>query len=324
MPSTEPEHLLSAGKFIHVAAGVVENARGEILIAKRPDHLHQGGLWEFPGGKLKAGESVFSALQRELLEEVNLTIESAEPLIQIPWHYPDKSVMLEVLRISAYSGEAEGCEGQVIKWIKPEKLEQYNFPAANQAILTALSLPQCYMITGEFTDMDDFLIKLKTGLEQGIRLVQLRAKHASGEELSTLINQAKPLCAKHKAHLLVNTSVEIAQQHNVGIHLCSQRLMACESRPLTKEHLVGASVHNEKELQQANRLGLDFVVISPVLPTRSHPEVNPIGWDTFRTLTSQSSVPVYALGGVSTEELEHARQAGAQGIAAISAFWRSE
>lgn len=323
MPNTEPEGTGRADSFIHVAAGVLENAGGEILIAKRPDHLHQGGLWEFPGGKLEAGEAVLTALQREFAEEVAITIDAAEPLIRIPWHYPDKAVLLDVWRIAAYSGQARGLEGQTIRWVRREELDHYAFPAANRAILNALRLPARYLISGEFHRPEDFLARLQRGLEQGLSLVQLRAKHLPEQELIPLVNQAKALCATYEARLLVNTTAALAGRLDVGIHLSSRQLLDSRVRPLPQDRMVAASVHNAAELQHANRLGVDFVVISPVLPTRSHPDAVILGWPGLAKLVEQAAMPVYALGGMTEAQLPHATQAGAQGIAAISAFWKA-
>ena len=114
MPSTVPDKAELHGSHIHVAVGVVQNAHVEILITQRPEHLHQGRLWAFPGGKVEQGEDVLHALQREFKEEVGITIESTELLIQIPFHYPDKSVLLDVFRVTAFSGVASGLEGQAI------------------------------------------------------------------------------------------------------------------------------------------------------------------------------------------------------------------
>ena len=120
----------------------------------------------------------------------------------------------------------------------------------------------------------------------------------------------------------LNTSVELAKKLNVGLHLNSQDLMNCEQRPIANDQWLCASVHNETELQQANILGVDFVVISPVLPTDSHPSAPTLGWEEFSHLVRQSSMPVYALGGMTEEHRAMARQTGAQGIAAITAFWK--
>jgi len=322
MPSTVPDTAGMRDKLTHVAVGVVQNAKAEILITKRPGHLHQGGLWEFPGGKLEQDEDVFDALQRELKEEVGITIDSAEPLIQIPFHYPDKSVLLDVLCIKAFSGTATGLEGQALQWVPQSQLAEFSFPLANQAIINALRLPDAYLITGEFENKQGFLSRLHHGLKQGIKLVQLRTGQLPEKELALLAEEAKSLCGEYQAQLLVNTNAELAKQLDVGLHLNSQSLLACDKRPIGNDKWLAASVHNETELHKANRLGVDFIVLSPVLPTSSHPGAPVLGWETFESMVGQSAVPVYALGGMSEADITTAKQRGAQGIAAISTFWK--
>lgn len=125
--------------LITVAVAVI--CRGEqVLIAKRPSHVHCGDLWEFPGGKVEASESIFSALQRECQEELGISVLEASALTQIIHHYPEKSVQLEVQRVHAFEGEPEGREGQVVQWVSLSDLAQYEFPSANQEIINALSL----------------------------------------------------------------------------------------------------------------------------------------------------------------------------------------
>lgn len=133
-------------KRVHVAVGVVKNSDGEILIAKRADHQHQGGLWEFPGGKVEAGETVPQALIRELQEEVNLDCTSAEitSLMQQSYDYPDKSVLLDIYWVvesfeqKQFKVHARGLEGQPLAWVSIDQLDQYEFPAANTAIIEQL------------------------------------------------------------------------------------------------------------------------------------------------------------------------------------------
>jgi 8-oxo-dGTP diphosphatase len=123
---------------VRVAVGVIRNARGEVLVARRHDHLHQGGLWEFPGGKIHAGESSHEALCRELVEELDIRVETAAPLIDIEHHYPDKSVRLEVWSVGAFHGTPRGLQGQPLAWLSPAALDPAQFPAANAAIIEAL------------------------------------------------------------------------------------------------------------------------------------------------------------------------------------------
>ncbi len=129
-------------KQIHVAAGVI--VRGvaernvEILLAKRPDHLHKGGLWEFPGGKVEAGESAVEALRRELVEELGITVQEAGPLLEVPYVYPEKTVLLDVYLVSLFAGEPEGKEGQAIRWVSLTALRDFAFPEANAPIVDYL------------------------------------------------------------------------------------------------------------------------------------------------------------------------------------------
>jgi len=125
-------------RVVRVAVGIVADADGAILITRRPDRVHQGGLWEFPGGKVETGETVDAALGRELHEELGIVIQSAEPLLEV-WHsYPEKTVVLEVWRVTAYLGEPHGREGQPLLWILPEALADFTFPAADGPIIARL------------------------------------------------------------------------------------------------------------------------------------------------------------------------------------------
>ncbi|NRA69983.1 MAG: 8-oxo-dGTP diphosphatase MutT [Gammaproteobacteria bacterium] len=123
---------------IWVAAGVIENANGEILIAKRLAHLHQGGKWEFPGGKVEANETALQALSRELIEEVNIEINGGISLLKLEHDYGDKIVILDFFHVTDFRGEAKGLEQQEICWVKKSLLKNYQFPAANQPVIEAL------------------------------------------------------------------------------------------------------------------------------------------------------------------------------------------
>lgn len=125
-------------KLVHVAVGVIKNTNNQILIAKRADDAHQGGLWEFPGGKIENGESVLDALKREFKEEVDININDAEPLMEIKHDYGDKAVLLDIYLSKDFSGIATGVEGQIIEWVGIDKLDSYSFPEANKAIIKKL------------------------------------------------------------------------------------------------------------------------------------------------------------------------------------------
>ncbi|HSO78893.1 MAG TPA: NUDIX domain-containing protein, partial [Chromatiaceae bacterium] len=102
--------------LIHVVAGAIQDCQGRVLVARRPLGAHQGGLWEFPGGKLEPGELPLQGLARELEEEVGIRVQATRPLIRLPHDYGDRRLVLEVHRVTAYAGEPIGREGQPLSW----------------------------------------------------------------------------------------------------------------------------------------------------------------------------------------------------------------
>ncbi|MEI7996254.1 MAG: Nudix family hydrolase [Methylococcaceae bacterium] len=313
-------------KRLQVAVGVIKNARGQILISLRDESLHQGGLWEFPGGKIESGESAVQALTREIEEELAITVITATPLITVKHQYPDLAVQLHVFLVNQFSGDAKSCEGQPFKWVNPAELTNYAFPTANHPIITAAQLPPFYAILDDVEE-SLLLVNLQKILNRGIKLIQLRLKTVPSETIDKFIGQAYPLCKQHGALLLINSAVKNAEDFVVdGIHLTSRDLMAINKRPVfpkrstAKAQWLAASCHNLQELQHAQTIGVDFVVLAPVLATKTHPETEPLGWAQFEKLVSQVNLPVYALGGLSETQLDSARQTGGQGIAAIRAF----
>lgn len=125
--------------IVHVVVGVLLNDNQQVLIALRPVQSHQGGLWEFPGGKVEEGESVEYALNREFEEELGISVLACTELTQIRHEYIDKPVLLDVWRIEKYSGTPKGREGQVIEWRALSKLRAEDFPKANERIIRVLN-----------------------------------------------------------------------------------------------------------------------------------------------------------------------------------------
>ena len=165
----------------------------------------------------------------------------------------------------------------------------------------------------------EFLQRLEVALQQGLSLVQLRAHDLDDTAYIRLAEAALDICRHHQARLLLNRPNQILTWAD-GVHLTRHQLALCRERPVVNGW-VGASCHDLGELRQAERLGLDYVLLSPVQPTLSHPDVTPLGWRCFSRWVEQVNLPVYALGGVGLESLSQAKQWGAQGIAGISALW---
>lgn len=328
-------------KLIHVAVGVIHNGlqsqndhlERKILIAKRGDHQHQGGLWEFPGGKVEEGETVQQALQRELEEELGLRadVENMLPLITIPFHYPDKSVLLDVWNV--YGDEFDqdlslGKEGQPLVWTQLDNLGEYDFPAANKAILDALVLPQQIIISPSTSDCDEILKRLAQSIKDYPgSWVQLRAPSLDQLQYTQLAMRLYGICKEAGTKLIWNCPLAWYQVAFAdGLHLSQanfDKLSVTErpipDRPIPNIQWLSMACHNLSELEIAQELA-DYVLVSPVQATETHVEATPLTWSGFKVVAQQARIPCYALGGMQAQDVEVAKAKGAQGIAGIRCF----
>jgi 8-oxo-dGTP diphosphatase len=306
----------------HVVAGILRDESGRVLVAQRLPGKHLAGLWEFPGGKCEPGESAGAALRRELHEELGIEVGSSQPLIAVPWHYPGKSILLDVYEVPRWQGTAHGREGQALRWASMGELATLPMPPADRPVVAALRLPPHYPISPEpDADHRAFLCTLHRVLDTGEKCIQLRAKQADVTTLRALLPEVRTLVARAGASVLVNTHIDLAAEFGLGVHLPADLLLRTTTRPLSFNCWVAASCHDARELAHAAAIGVDFVVLGPVLPTASHAGAAALGWNRFAELCAQAPFPVYALGGLTQSDLPAARSAGAQGIAGISAFW---
>lgn len=317
---------------IHVVAGVIEDARGRILLARRTAGRDLAGSWEFPGGKVDRGETPEQALTRELHEELGIQVHASTPLIAVPCAYPHKRIVLDVRRITAWSGHASGRERQALTWASPQKLGSYPMPPADRPVVAALRQPDRYLITPEpdAQRLDAFLIGVERAVASGVRRLQLRSRSLDVDSLRALAIRVQKRLRSSRAELLINCGelqqIELARELGVGVHLRAALLMRLSERPLARDvrHRgvsVAASCHDASELAQAEALGLDFAVLGSVRATASHPDLAPLGWPSFAALRENVSLPIYALGGLGVDDLAPARAHGAQGIAAIRGLW---
>ncbi len=302
---------------------MLKNPEGEVLLARRPAGSHQGGLWEFPGGKIEPGETAQQALARELLEELGVRVEKCRPLIRVSHCYQDRTVVLDTWLVSRWQGEPRGNEGQPLSWVPPQELCSRPMPAADKPVLGALDLPDIYLITPPAVEnREHFLAQLERALKSGLSLLQFRVFGLEAKRLEHLAREACLLCKEHDARMMLNGSAALAQKIGAhGLHLDRRRLLSSDCRGDYPDLLLSASCHDARELQQAESLGVNFAVLSPVLPTLSHPDAEVLDWDGFSKLCRNASIPLYALGGMSAAMLEQSWVQGAQGIAGIRGLW---
>lgn len=309
---------------VHVVAGVLRDAGGRVLLARRPAGKHLAGLWEFPGGKCDAGEAPVDALARELREELGIVVESARPLIAIPHRYPEQDILLDVWTVSAWTGSPEPREGQALAWVERDALAHVAMPPADRPVVAALELPDRYLVTPAFDPaaIADLLAGIESACRRGLRMVQLRQPQWPRARLAEAARAAREICRAHGARLLLNADIQLAMVLGLdGVHLPARVAADLLQRTLPADRWLGVSCHDAAELLHAVRIGADFATLSPVFASPGHEHAQPLGWERFADLVAHAPMPVYALGGVEAEDIDAAWMAGAQGIAAIRGLW---
>lgn len=299
---------------------------GRVLIARRPDHVHQGGLLEFPGGKVEPEETVQQALMREILEETGLQVPlaSLRPVIGIRHDYGDKRVFLDVWRTDNAVGEAEGREGQAVQWLPLDALQDEAFPAANRPIIRALRLPSWLAITGDFRTPADLVNQFQERVTIARpAMVILRAPALKVWEYQAVARDLVMIGREHGAEVVLHGGPERLDSvpEAAGLHLPWRVAAECRTRPVAAEKWLGVSCHNDAETDHARALQADYITLGPVAPTPSHPGEPVMGWDVFRRKVAAAGMPVYALGGLTPADRDIAIASGAQGVAGISLWW---
>jgi len=315
-------NLQQKSNLVEVAVAVLQKQDGSFLMAQRPPGKAYAGYWEFPGGKVEPGETPHHALIRELHEELGIEVKTAYPWLTRIFSYPHATVRLNFFRVTSWQGEPHGREGQLLSWQRLPRLTVSPILPANDPILRALHLPDLYAISNATElGMEVFIQRLQQALDNGLRLLQIREKGWSRTELKDLAMRSIKLAHASGARVLLNENIELAKEVVAdGVQLTAAQLATCKQRPDIE--LCAASCHNAVELKLAAELALDFVLLSPVLPTKSHPGAQHLGWEKFAGITSASAMPVYALGGLQRDDMETAWQSGAHGIALLRQAWR--
>jgi 8-oxo-dGTP diphosphatase len=301
---------------IEVAAAVIQRPDGAFLLAQRPQGKVYAGYWEFPGGKVEPGEPAADALARELHEELGIEVETAYPWVTRVFTYPHATVRLNFFRVTGWRGEPHPKEDQAIAWQQPGRPMASPMLPANAPVLAYLALPVEYAITDATRwGTAAMLDKLERRLEQGLKLVQLREPGLSADERRLFSDHAIARARRYGCKVMVKAPHPGAD----GIHITASQLMSLNERP--RGMLVAASCHAREELERAMQLELDFAVLGPVKATASHDQTSPIGWNAFGELIRGTTIPVYAIGGLTRADLEQAWRAGAHGLAMIRGAW---
>ncbi len=311
---------------IDVAVGVLVRDDGSFLLARRPEGKPMAGYWEFPGGKLEPGESVFDALVREFDEELGLRIDGASPWARRVVRYPHATVRLHFWRSfgenRGWRGAPESREGQAFRWERIERLTTEPWLAGAEPVRRWLRMPSLYAIShASAMGIERFVERLDRRLEEDA-ILQLQLREPSMDEASfaSLFDAVKARCAARGARLVVNSAHPRRYWSMAdGVHLTSRDLMGLDARPDVDWCL--ASCHDATQLAKAGELGVDAAVLGPVRATASHVDATPVGWDAFLAIARETTIPVYALGGLDADELDAARAHGAHGVAMIRAAW---
>ncbi len=306
---------------IDVAVAVMLRSDGRVLLAERPRGKVSAGYWEFPGGKFDAGEDAKQALTRELREELGVELGDAYPWLTYEHTYLDKRVRLHCFRVLSWRGTPHGREGQRISWQDPDALEIGPLLPANGRLLKALRLPSVYAITnaGKY-GVAEFMRRLEHAIERGVRMIQVREDSLAPEQFAQFARRVVMIARRYGATVLVSGDETVARKVGAdGVHLSAERLMRLSAPPTTP--LWASSCHDARQLKRAAELEADFVTLSPVLPTASHPGEPGLGWGKFSELVRGYPLPVYALGGMRLDLLETAMRHGAHGIALLSGIW---
>jgi 8-oxo-dGTP diphosphatase len=307
---------------VDVAVGVLIRDDGRFLLAQRPAGKPMPGYWEFPGGKLEAGESVREALVREFQEELGIQITEAAAWFVREHVYPHATVRLHFWRALRWLGTPRSLEGQALRWedIACPLVEPW-LPGA-LPLKRWLALPDWYAITDARAWGDErFLSRIDQVLAAGsVRLIQLREPGMEDARLGRLAVELRARCREHGALLLVSSRHQERWWAACdGVHLTERDLAARARRP--EVAWCAASCHDAGGLAAAARLGVDFGVLGPVAATPEHGDAALLGWPGFAALAAGAEFPVFALGGLGRADRDRARALGAQGIAAVRASW---
>lgn len=302
---------------VDVAVGVLRSPDGRVLLAERKAGKDAAGYWELPGGQVEPGETPDQAAARELLEEVGVHALELAPWRVYEHDFPAKRLRMHWFNVRRWSGEPNSREGQRVAWVDPARPDVGPLMPSNELALATLALPQVVGVAKVKRapgGPEDLLASIPSLAAEGLRLLIVRAPELAPAQRVQLTRRLRQLRRGTGLRLLLSgTALEARQAGACGLHSAAAALAGLVERPPAR--LWAVSVHNGRDLARARDLGADVALVSPVLPTASHPGDQALGWDGLAKLIAASPLPAYAQGGLSPHDLAAARAAGAIGVA---------
>lgn len=292
--------------IIDVAIAILLH-QNNVLVGWREAKQHQGNKHEFPGGKVEEGETPLAACRREIYEEVGIGLHEWHAFDVIVHEYDDVIVKLHLFHAAVPTALLNEIQ-QPWSWYSREELLNLNFPKANLAIIQRLYWPH--------------QIKISAQLDEVAQLKQDQLLYWRVEGTQQQLTELAKRSVKHLSRLIVNVDIfeqlnPIQQQAISAIHLKQPQLMALKPGDLQIGKRYIAACHDLASMQQAQNIGCDAILLSPVLPTATHPEAVALGWEQFKCWVSQVDIPVFALGGMQAGDLAIAKEQSGYGIAGM-------
>ena len=307
---------------VNVSVAVLIDADNKVLFGQRPTIKSWGGWWEFPGGKIEKSETSIEALYREIYEEIGVNITQFSRWVTRNYSYEGNDFTLHFFKVSKWEGNITSKENQRLVWTSLKKPEISPILPANQFVQKAFDLPKSYAITNlSETTREVFFNQLKDKISNGLRMIQVREKNISYNELKIFSKEVIKICKPNNVKVIINSNEKLAHEIKAdGVHLTSKDLLNAKVKP--KNLIVAASCHSQEEIDIAEKIDVDFLVLSAVKKTLSHPNMSPIGWKKFKKMANKSSTPIYALGGLGDFDYQSAIENGGIGIASQRLIWK--
>lgn len=291
---------------LHIAIAILLH-QDQVLVGWREAQQHQGNKNEFPGGKVEEGESPVDACRREVLEEVGIDLSEWHPFDFIRHEYDDVIVNLHIFHGAVPSSMLESIR-EPWQWYRRDELLSLNFPKANKAMLKRLYWQKRIKISDQLSDLATLdESKLMYWRVDATRQQQMELAEIKLDDLSKLI-----------VNVELWKQLNSVQQQTMGaVHLKQQQCLQLNKGDLQQGIRYIMTCHDLASVLHASRIGCDAVLLSPVKPTATHSEAQPLGWQAFAEIAQQVDIPVFALGGMQATDLQEAKQHFAYGIAGI-------